>query len=249
MVNTCPPSGWYTITTHAGHVGTDHGSVVVPSNGVRFYLNSLGNCTYQIYLDNQPGSVEQDPSWRLVIEKVGAPQKWVFRQYDNEANTFRLMREFLIASTAALPKQLYLSVVDFDNVVPQQRYTIVIDLGKSLKQYKSSDLHGGDAEGKETLTRVAPHKVTTPMKWEWSPMLADVAASIKAFLGWSELPCHLVGDNSVPSAGDTPVDRQKASTGGDVDRDHGGDIVTTEYFAIAHKRSDFDPRVLTGTPQ
>ncbi|KAL4071664.1 hypothetical protein V8B97DRAFT_2007183 [Scleroderma yunnanense] len=132
----CPlQSGRYTITASSGPVSISDQNFVVVEEQQIFDVDRQGppeDCTYAIYPESAPGSLEQNDNWRIVAEVTANPQLWAICQYSNQANTYT------ITNTGMDPRlgwtdpggrpgpnhQLYLTVLDPDNVVPQQRYII-----------------------------------------------------------------------------------------------------------------------------
>ncbi|KAL4064999.1 hypothetical protein V8B97DRAFT_2010521 [Scleroderma yunnanense] len=95
-----------------------------------FYLERVNACTYRIF-PSTGGSVQQNNNWRVVVQHGVDPQQWVIKQYNNQANTYTIVEENTdlgVTDPGGAPgpnHQLYLTVLDYNNVVPQQRYKIV----------------------------------------------------------------------------------------------------------------------------
>ncbi|KAL4064569.1 hypothetical protein J3A83DRAFT_4191288 [Scleroderma citrinum] len=127
MLNTDSPYRWNQIKANSGLVGTVQDRVVVfgPEN---FYFQVVGNDTYELFSDSQPGSVQASLDNRIIVEDVITPQVWVITPYEGGAYyTIRNQDNGLAwtdgGGSPGPNHQLYLNAFDPNNIPPAQRFT------------------------------------------------------------------------------------------------------------------------------
>ncbi|KAL4064992.1 hypothetical protein V8B97DRAFT_1919794 [Scleroderma yunnanense] len=127
MFNSCPlPNGWYPIRANSGSVSIEDGLVVVGNEQEYFYFQRQYDCVYHI-LPATGGSVQADGSYRLIAQQGVSPQDWVLTQRGNRYSIVEEGTDPNLGWTdggGAAGHQLYLSVLDPNNVQAAQLFTI-----------------------------------------------------------------------------------------------------------------------------
>ncbi|KAL4064557.1 hypothetical protein V8B97DRAFT_1919792 [Scleroderma yunnanense] len=120
------PNGWYPIQANSGPVSIEDNRVVVDNDQEYFYFQRQYNSVYNI-LPATGGSVQADGSYRLIAQQGVSAQNWVLRQYGNRYSIVEEGTDPNLGWTdggGAAGHQLYLSVLDPNNVQGAQLFTI-----------------------------------------------------------------------------------------------------------------------------